>query len=637
MENHPYNTRKRMKKQLNDQNDGKVEDFLQTDKMSQDLFCNYLTSSPETTPSQRAEREQLKKQITDFTWVQCDNIDCQKWRRLPVKECEGLSQKEWYCYIGTDPRYNSCEAPEEDHRAYDKLARKLGLNYVMSQLAQGTIVWAKMMGYCRWPALVTMDPACGLSCEWDIDGEPQVYHVEYLGTKHSHGWIRADKLTLYGHKEEDNPQKRKCRTKQMVRTMAANKIQRRKYQKVPVDLAVMEADELFHLNEDQRLAVCTFKYSKKVEEKQTESQIRTTDGRKRSKKDSQQSCCQLCGVDTQSQKKPVKRGRKLAASLHKDDAVVPSSRQHSIDNDTLSQSDIFQFENLKFKSTLVDKSKEEKFKIDVEMYKKNEKAFDHDLRRFMARNKVAVSKTPVWQRVSIGLFQIFLSVFERGGYKKVCVSRSWAAVYKELTELPVGQTSVGGLAKNYYERNVYPYELYITGGDYQAALNNMGNKKNKKLTKVDVAASTMSDVPESDKPSTDHSGTEDDNGEIELEKLLEEEQEDVDLEAMLTQLEAYSKMCQLEDDVDAAQKRLGIDITFHDDSSGSIFSPGVKLADTASEFGPSYLPDEGAQMVPSVDMDSNIDNPSQSDQILQQLLVLDDEFLQLEHEMASYL
>ncbi|XP_033762626.1 uncharacterized protein LOC117344085 [Pecten maximus] len=638
------------------QNDAKVEEM---EKMSQDLFDDTMTLSQETTKSQKAQRDQLEKQITDFTWVQCDDIDCQKWRRLPVSECEDLGQKQWYCHMGTDPKYNSCGVPEEDHRAYDKLARKLGLNYVMSQLAEGTLVWAKMMGYCRWPALITKDPACSMSCEWDNRGEPQVYHVEYLGTKHSHGWIRADKLTRYGHKEEDNPQKRKCRTKQMALTMANNKIQRRKYHKVPVDLAIMEADDLLRLNEDQRLALCTFKLIKKLEEeKQTESQVKTDGRKRRSKKNPQQSCCQLCGGDTQVKKKPDRRyiTERISVALQQADAVVPScptGLSHDTDNDTPSQSDKFHFENLEFKSTLVDKSKEEKFKIDVEimtvslqMYKRNEKAFDHDLRRFMDRNKVTVSRIPVWQRVPIGLFQLFLSVFERGGYKKVCLSRSWSAVYKELTELPVhvGHASAGGIAKKYYQRNLYPYELYVTGGDHQTALDNIRKNKNVKPNQ----ASTTSIVPDSDRHSSDHTSV-DDNEEGGLEDVLEEDvdlegeledvlEEDVDLEAMLTQLEAYSDMCQLEDDVDAAQKRLGIDITYHDDSSGSIFSPGVKLADTSSEFGFPFLPEEDAQMVPSqpsVDMDS--DNPSQSDQILQELLVLDDEFQQLEKEMAGFL
>ncbi|XP_069110529.1 zinc finger CW-type PWWP domain protein 1-like isoform X2 [Argopecten irradians] len=637
MENHQYNTRNSKKKHHNDQIGEKVTEMEQ---MSQNLFDDIMTLSQETTPSQKEDREQLEKQINDFTWVQCDDVDCQKWRRLPVSESKDLSQKDWYCHMGTDPKYNSCAAPEEDHRAYDKLARKLGLNYVMSQLAEGTLVWAKMTGYCRWPALVKRDPACGMSCEWDSEGEPQVYHVEFLGTKHSHGWIKADKLTRYGHKEEENLQQRKCRTKQMALNKASIKIQRRKYNRVPVDLAIIEADKLLRISEEQRLTLCTFKFSKKVEDiKQTESQIKITDSRTRNKKDPKQSCCQLCGgggtQNKKNQGKSFKKQKNHAAILQQAYAVVPSSQNgptDDTDNEIHSQSDKFQFENLKFKSTLVDKSKEEKFRIDVEMYKRNEKAFDHDLRRFMDRNKVTVRKIPVWQRVPIGLFQLFLSVFERGGFKKVCVSRSWSSVYKELTELPVhaGNASAGSIAKKYYQRNLYPYELYVTGGDYQTALNNI---KNTTKDKKPSQASAASIVPESDGHSSDHLSVDDNENGIHLEDDIEE---DVDLEAMLTQLEAYSDICQLEDDVDAAQKRLGIDITFHDDSSGSFFSPGIKLADTASEFGLSLLPEEEAQMVPTQpSMDS--DNPSHSDQILQELLVLDDEFQQLEQEMADFL
>lgn len=92
----------------------------------------------------------MTKQIEDYTWVQCDNVDCQKWRQIANSVAQELSdESQWYCYMNSDIPYNSCSKPEQDYTAYDKLAKKLGFKYVMSHLTEGVLVWAKMHGYCR--------------------------------------------------------------------------------------------------------------------------------------------------------------------------------------------------------------------------------------------------------------------------------------------------------------------------------------------------------------------------------------------------------------------------------------------------------------------------------------------------------
>ena len=55
------------------------------------------------------------------------------------------------------------------------------------------------------------------------------------------------------------------------------------------------------------------------------------------------------------------------------------------------------------------------------MYKKNEKAFIHDLSRFMKRNNVHVRLTANWHHVPVGAFQLFLAVHERGGFHEVII------------------------------------------------------------------------------------------------------------------------------------------------------------------------------------------------------------------------
>lgn len=36
----------------------------------------------------------------------------------------------------------------------------------------------------------------------DIDGDPYSYHVEFLGKTHSHSWIAAKFIEVYGHKAQ---------------------------------------------------------------------------------------------------------------------------------------------------------------------------------------------------------------------------------------------------------------------------------------------------------------------------------------------------------------------------------------------------------------------------------------------------
>lgn len=54
-----------------------------------------------------------------------------------------------------------------------------------------------------------------------------------------------------------------------------------------------------------------------------------------------------------------------------------------------------------------------------QQYKRNEQAFDHDLHRFMLRNGLQVQTKTAWHHTKVGLFQLFMAVFERGGYQKV--------------------------------------------------------------------------------------------------------------------------------------------------------------------------------------------------------------------------
>jgi len=60
--------------------------------------------------------EQPAIQVSAEVWAQCENPDCNKWRRLPAHTV--LNENEaWYCRMNADPNFNSCDIPEA---AYDQ-------------------------------------------------------------------------------------------------------------------------------------------------------------------------------------------------------------------------------------------------------------------------------------------------------------------------------------------------------------------------------------------------------------------------------------------------------------------------------------------------------------------------------------
>ncbi|CAH1227222.1 MORC3 [Branchiostoma lanceolatum] len=49
----------------------------------------------------------------DQLWVQCDNADCLKWRKLPEQWKNKKLPDKWYCNMNPDPKFRSCSVPEE--------------------------------------------------------------------------------------------------------------------------------------------------------------------------------------------------------------------------------------------------------------------------------------------------------------------------------------------------------------------------------------------------------------------------------------------------------------------------------------------------------------------------------------------
>ncbi|CAL8466428.1 g5964 [Coccomyxa elongata] len=50
-------------------------------------------------------------QMTAYTFVQCENPDCAKWRKVPVATVD--PQGRWVCAMNPDPRYASCSVPPQ--------------------------------------------------------------------------------------------------------------------------------------------------------------------------------------------------------------------------------------------------------------------------------------------------------------------------------------------------------------------------------------------------------------------------------------------------------------------------------------------------------------------------------------------
>ena len=89
----------------------------------------------------------------------------------------------------------------------------------------------------RWPALVTKDPGCGVHVMLDIDSDPYTYHVEFLGSPHSHSWVSVKHVDMYGHK--DLPDIQNSQSQQMSQATGRGRV---RLQSQYLDLKKFTAD-----------------------------------------------------------------------------------------------------------------------------------------------------------------------------------------------------------------------------------------------------------------------------------------------------------------------------------------------------------------------------------------------------------
>lgn len=168
--------------------------------------------------------------------------------------------------MNPEKRFSSCNDEQENYSEYEKSALKYQLKYIASDLNVGALVWTKLTGYERWPAIVLPDVNYENHHIWkDFDGEPLQYHVEYLGNRRSHGWIDTSNIELYRKVESKLNDLNNCTEK--ARSSHRRKGEKHKWQNVKklrgkfkgctVEEAINEANSLLDLLPHQRLSLCT--------------------------------------------------------------------------------------------------------------------------------------------------------------------------------------------------------------------------------------------------------------------------------------------------------------------------------------------------------------------------------------------
>ncbi|XP_055413705.1 zinc finger CW-type PWWP domain protein 2 isoform X4 [Bubalus kerabau] len=138
-------------------------------------------------------------------WVQCENESCLKWRLLSNEDKAKVNHNEpWYCFMNTDSKYNKCSVSEEDFPEESQLHQS-GYKIVYSQLPLGSLVLVKLKNWPSWPGILCPDPFKGKYVTYDLDGDVEQYHVEFLGDPHSRAWIDAAFAGHYSITLKTNP------------------------------------------------------------------------------------------------------------------------------------------------------------------------------------------------------------------------------------------------------------------------------------------------------------------------------------------------------------------------------------------------------------------------------------------------
>ncbi|XP_049571908.1 zinc finger CW-type PWWP domain protein 2 isoform X4 [Orcinus orca] len=157
--------------------------FMEKGKLNSKMIAEYCNMAMDSSVENNI--------YVNKVWVQCENESCLKWRLLSSEDAAKVDHNEsWYCFMNSDLRYNKCSVSEEDFPEESQLHQS-GFKIVYSQLPLGSLVLVKLQNWPSWPGILCPDPFKGKYVTYDLDGNVEQYHVEFLGDPHSRSWIDA--------------------------------------------------------------------------------------------------------------------------------------------------------------------------------------------------------------------------------------------------------------------------------------------------------------------------------------------------------------------------------------------------------------------------------------------------------------
>ena len=146
----------------------------------------------------------LQKGKSDGTYVQCSKKSCQKWRFLPEFEDPALIPENWECSMNENKTLNACSKGKSERFVENSD------EFIDTEYACGSMVWAKLKGYPWWPGMVDYCPDTDeyyWMDDWDkakdskeehiklTTSQPSWYHVMFFDVPQvNRSWIKAEDL-----------------------------------------------------------------------------------------------------------------------------------------------------------------------------------------------------------------------------------------------------------------------------------------------------------------------------------------------------------------------------------------------------------------------------------------------------------
>ncbi|XP_036369697.1 uncharacterized protein LOC118768051 isoform X2 [Octopus sinensis] len=469
-----------------------------------------------------------EKEIIGMSWIQCDS--CLKWRCVSKQEVHRWcgDDKKWICKFNKDQTKNNCNIEEDNFESIEETMCKKGIVFVYPYLTPGDMVMAIMAGYCWWPAVVSFDPFYNTYVEYQEEEQRKhkdmeeivvdSYHVEFLGTPHSHAWISSSCIHLL----DSNPQ-----SLVLKKYMPKSKGHKSTFRGNSIQGALKEAEIFQKLSKSVRLKRCVFNYTgsehnTKIGNNNINNNRAMTSSTRKGEhsfydRSILESSCdnpklsrltQVTAPSTTTAPVVTTTAAVTVAAKFQDTGAQESythcshslvKRQHFFDSEENIVSEYIESSsvgsgtstvyeasgypktprrpcsdpNIKVnqsnsttvmtrftKNPTLSMSLEEKLTQDIENYHRHEADFSVDLKKFLTFNNMDL-EVAVWENITIDPYQFYCVVLDAGGYNNVTEKMKWAVIYREVTNTL--QKNRGRVARSYYERNLLAYEIYKSG------------------------------------------------------------------------------------------------------------------------------------------------------------------------------